>query len=88
MFNDNNDLGASLFKTWTEKQRSDEIEKLVHGYRNGVPIGILCKMSETVAGSKKQAKKHLKKFMTAEERKVALESASDAMMPIVKLLMG
>ena len=50
MLDDNNDLGAELFKTWTEKQRCDEIEKLVLGFRNGVPVGILCKMSETIAG--------------------------------------
>jgi hypothetical protein len=83
MLNDNNDLGASLFKTWTEKERSAEIEKLVQGYRNGVPIGILCKMSETVAGTKKKATKYLKQFMTAEERTSAIESATDAMKPIV-----
>lgn len=88
MLNDNNDLGASLFKTWTDKQRSDEIEKLVQGYRNGVPIGILCKMSETVAGSKKKAKKYLKQFMTAEERSKAIESATDALSPIVKLFLS
>jgi hypothetical protein len=84
MLNDNNDLGASLFKTWTEKQRSDEIEKLVQGFRNGVPVGILCKMAETVAGNKKNAKKYLKTFLSAAERKAAVESATEAMLPIVK----
>lgn len=84
MLSDTNDLGAALFKTWTEKQRSDEIEKLVQGYRNGVPVGILLKMSETVAGSKKRARKYLKQFMSADERKTAVESASGAMSPLVK----
>jgi hypothetical protein len=84
MLGNSNDLGASLFKTWTEKQRSDEIEKLVQGFRNGVPVGILCKMAETVAGDKKKAKKYLKFFMTAAERKAAVEAATDAMLPIVK----
>jgi hypothetical protein len=84
MFDNNNDLGASLFKTWTNKQRSDEIEKLVQGYRNGIPIGILCKMSETVAGNKKNAKKYLHQFMTMDERTAAVASATDAMAPIVK----
>lgn len=84
MLNDTNDLGAALFKTWTEKQRSDEIEKLVQGFRNGVPIGILLKMSETVAGDKKKAKKFLKQFMTAAERKSAITSASESMAPLVK----
>ena len=84
MLNDTNDLGAALFKTWTEKQRSDEIEKLVRGFRNGVPVGILCKMSETVAGDKKKAKKYLKQFMSAAERKAVIASAADSMLPIVK----
>ena len=88
MLNDNNDLGAALFKTWTEKERSNEIEKLVQGFRNGVPIGVLCKMVETIAGSKKGAKKYLKQFMTADERKEAIESESGAMGPIVKSFMS
>jgi hypothetical protein len=88
MFNNNNDLGAALFKTWTEKQRSDEIEKLVQGYRNGVPIGILCKMSETVAGDKKKAKKHLKQLMSAAERKAAIATADASMAPLVKLFLA
>jgi hypothetical protein len=84
MFNNNNDLGAELFKTWTEKQRCDEIEKLVHGFRNGVPIGILCKMTETIAGNKKKAKKYLKQFLSETERTTAVASATEAMAPIVK----
>jgi hypothetical protein len=88
MLDNNNDLGASLFKTWTDKQRGDEIEKLVQGFRNGVPIGIFCKMAETVAGSKKKAKSFLKTFMSVAERKAALESAPEAMLPIVKSLLG
>lgn len=88
MINGSNDLGASLFKTWTEKQRADEIEKLVQGFRNGVPIGILCKMSETIAGDKKKAKKYLKKFMSTSEREVAINTATEAMLPIIKSLMA
>ncbi|MDD2581193.1 MAG: hypothetical protein PHR66_04260 [Desulfuromonadaceae bacterium] len=88
MLDSNNDLGASLFKTWTEKQRCDEIEKLVQGFRNGVPLGILCKMAETVAGDRKKARKYLKQFMSAAERKAALESATDSMLPIVKLFLA
>jgi hypothetical protein len=84
MLDGTNDLGASLFKTWTEKQRSDEIEKLVQGFRNGVPVGILLKMSETVAGDKKKAKKYLKQFLSAAERKAAIAAANEAMAPLVK----
>ncbi len=88
MLNSTNDLGAALFKTWSEKQRSDEIEKLVQGYRNGVPLGILCKMAETVAGDKKKAKKYLKLFMNAAERKAAVATAGDALLPIAKSLLA
>lgn len=88
MLGGTNDLGASLFKTWTEKQRSDEIEKLVQGYRNGVPVGILLKMSETVAGDKKKAKKYLKQFLSAAERKAAIEAATEAMVPLVKTFLA
>ncbi len=84
MLDTNNDLGAALYKTWTEQQRSDEIEKLVTGYRNGLPIGILCKMSETIAGNRKKASKYLKQFLSTAERKTAVESATGAMSPIVK----
>jgi hypothetical protein len=87
MLADNNDLGAALFKTWTEKQRCDEIQKLVEGYRKGVPVGILCKMSETIAGDKKTAKKYLKLFMTDAERKSAIETAGTSLLPIVTALM-
>jgi len=84
MLNDTNDMGAALFKTWTEQQRSDEIEKLVQGFRNGVPVGILCKMAETIAGDKKKAKKYLKTCMSSDERKAAVASATGAMVPIAK----
>ena len=84
MFDANSDLGAALFKTWNDKQRFEEIEKLVQGYRGGVPIGILCKMAETIAGDKKRAKKILKQLLTADERKAAIESAEGGMISIVK----
>jgi len=88
MLDTNNDLGASLYKTWTEQQRCDEIEKLVTGYRNGIPIGILCKMSEAVAGNRKKARKYLKQFLSAAERKTAIESATGAMVPIVNAFLS
>ncbi len=84
MLDSNNDLGAALFKTWSDKQRLEEIEKLVQGFRNGVPVGILCKMSETIAGNRKKAKKMLKQLLTAEERATAIQSAEGGMIPVVK----
>lgn len=80
----NHDLGASLYKTWTEEQRKDEIAKLVEGYRAGVPIGILCKMSTTIAGNQKKAKKYLKEFMPLEERKSAVASETGGMHQLIR----
>jgi len=88
MLDSTNDLGAALFKSWTEKQRCDEIQKLVEGFRNGVPVGILCKMSETIAGDKKRARKYLKQFMSESERKTVLESANNGILPIVRQLLS
>jgi hypothetical protein len=87
MFGNNNDLGAELFKTWDDKQRIAEIGKLVEGYRNGIPVGILCKMSETIAGNRKKAKKILKQLLTDQERKNAISSAEGGMLPLVKSFM-
>jgi len=84
MFDTNSDLGAALFKTWTDKQRSDEIGKLVEGFRNGIPVGILCKMSETIAGDRKKAKKILKQLLTPQERQNAVSAAEGGMLPLVK----
>lgn len=84
MLSSNNDLGAALYKTWSEQQRFDEIEKLVQGFRNGVPVGVLCKMTETIAGSKKKARKFLKELLTQEERNAAVASAEGGMIPVLK----
>ena len=58
-FGSHHDLGAAMFRTWSEEQQRAEIGKLVAGYRNGVPVGILCKMAETIAGSREKAREHL-----------------------------
>ena len=79
MFGTNSDLGAALFTSWTDEQRRDEIGRLVEGYRNGVPVGILCKMAETIAGSPELAREHLATFMSLEERQKAVEQETPAM---------
>jgi hypothetical protein len=80
----NQDLGSSIYKTWSTSQRRDEIARLVEGYRSGLPIGILCKMVETIAGSRKTARKHLRAMLTAEERHTAIEKESGGMQILVK----
>ncbi len=75
----NHDLGASLYKTWSKKERRDEVARLVEGYRNGLPVGILCKMSETVAGSRKSARALLREMLTSEERTAAVARETGGM---------
>ena len=87
MFDTNSDLGAALYKTWTEQQRFDEISRLVEGFRNGIPVGILCKMAETIAGDRKKAKKVLKQLLTPAERQSAVRAAEGGMLPLVKSFM-
>jgi hypothetical protein len=79
-----NDLGASVFKTWSNTQRREEIAKLVDGYRAGLPVGILCKMSETIAGSRKSARKYLLAMLTPEERQEAILKESGGVQELVR----
>jgi len=83
----NNDLGASLYKTWSDKEKRDEIARLVEGYRKGLPIGILCKMTETIAGTRKRARNHLHALMTPAERQAAIEKESGGVQIAVKELL-
>ncbi|MDA8415363.1 MAG: hypothetical protein M0023_16435 [Desulfobacteraceae bacterium] len=87
MFPQNDDLGASLYKTWSDKEKRDEIARLVDGYRNGLPIGILCKMTEAIAGSRKRARKHLQALMTPAERQAAIGKETGGMQMAVKELL-
>ncbi len=80
----NSDLGASLYKTWSNTQRRDEIGRLVEAYRNGLPLGILCQMSEAIAGSRKRARKHLHEMLTMEERQAAIAGETGGMLLVAK----
>lgn len=82
-FGPHHDLGASMFKEWSEEQQREEIGKLVSGYRNGVPVGILCRMAETIAGSQEKAKEHLAHFLSPEERQEAVEKESGGLKVLV-----
>ncbi|HEY6838518.1 MAG TPA: hypothetical protein VI389_07240 [Geobacteraceae bacterium] len=78
------DLGASIYATWTDEQRSEEIGRLVEGYRQGLPIGILCKMAETVAGSNEKAREILASLMTQLERQAAVDKETGAIKDVAK----
>lgn len=84
MFGPHQDLGAALFSTWSEEQQREEIGRLVKGYRSGVPLGILCKMAETIAGSQEKAREHLAHFMPLDERLKAIEKESGGMRILVE----
>lgn len=71
------DMGADIYKTWSEQQRRDEIGKLVQGYQAGLSVGIMCVMAASIAGSPAKAKKHLKALMTLKERKAAVAKVAD-----------
>lgn len=66
------DLGASLYKTWSDEQRLQEITKLVEGFRKGLPVGVLCKMTETIAGDPGKAREILRCLLSREEREAAV----------------
>lgn len=79
-----NDLGASIYATWTDEQRREEIGRLVEGYRCGVPVGIMCKMAETIAGSSEKAKEILVSLMPLTERQAAVDRESGAIRDITR----
>lgn len=83
-FGAHHDLGASMFKNWNEEQQHEEIGKLVAGYRNGVPVGILCKMAETIAGSREKAREHLAFFLSVEERQAAVANEQGGMRALLE----
>ena len=82
--NNNDDLGASVYATWSNTQRRDEIARLIEGYRNGLPIGIVCKLTETIAGSRKRGRKYLQEMLSPEERQAALKKETGGMLLLVK----
>ena len=61
-------IGADIYKAWSEDQRRSEISKLVEGYRAGLPIEILFQMASAIAGSPDIARDHLAALIPSEER--------------------
>lgn len=79
----NTGLGEEIYTTWSDEQRREEIGKLVEGYRAGLPVGILCKMSEAIAGSQEHARIFLQELLTDEERQAAVSSETGGMQQLV-----
>lgn len=71
-----NNIGEDLYRTWSEEQRREEIGKLVQGFKNGLPIHILCQLATSIAGSEKLARAHIATFLTRKERKALVKKES------------
>lgn len=71
-----NNIGDDLYRTWDEEQRREEIGKLVQGFKNGLPIQILCQLATSIAGSSALACGHLSAFLTLKERKALVKKES------------
>ena len=71
-----NSIGDELYQTWSYEQRRDEIGNLVQGFKNGLPVQILCQLSTSIAGSSELACEHLSSFLTLKERKAMVKSES------------
>ena len=61
-------IGADIYKTWSDDQRRAEISKLVEGHRAGLPLKILFQMASGIAGSPDSARDHLAALIPADER--------------------
>jgi hypothetical protein len=64
-----NNIGDEVYQSWSDDQRRAEIGKLVQGFRNGLPIQILCQLATSIAGTPELASEHISAFMSRKERK-------------------
>ena len=69
-------IGDETYQSWSDDQRRQEIGNLVQGFKNGLPIQILCQLATSIAGSPALAKEHLSAFLTLEERKAMVKKES------------
>lgn len=75
-------IGDEVYRTWSDEQRREEIGKLVQGFKNGLPVQILCQLSISIAGSSTEAAHHLSFFLSRRERKAIVnrEAGSNQML--------
>ena len=69
-------IGDDVYRTWSPEQCREEIGKLVQGYKNGLPVQILCQLATSIAGSSALAGEHISAFMTLKERKAVVKRES------------
>jgi hypothetical protein len=66
-------IGDETYQSWDDEQRRKEIGNLVQGFKNGLPVQILCQLATSIAGSSALAKEHIAAFLTLEERKAIIK---------------
>jgi len=76
MLNNINDIGNEVYQSWSDDQRRQEIGKLVQGFKNGLPVQILCQLATSIAGNSALASQHLSAFLTLKERKAIVKKES------------
>ncbi len=81
-----NDIGADLYKIWSDEQKRIEIDRLVQAYRGGLQISIVCMTAEAIAGSRGDAKRHLTSLMSLSDRLEAISSAEGEKKDIRRLV--
>jgi hypothetical protein len=73
-----NNIGDETYQSWSDEQRRQEIGNLVQGFKNGLPVQILCQLATSIAGSPALASQHLCAFLTLKERKAIIKKESGA----------
>lgn len=81
-----NNIGDEVYQTWSYEKRHEEIGKLVEGFKNGLPVQILCHLSASIAGSTAEAAEHLGAFLSRRERKAIVNRESGANRVLRELL--
>ena len=79
-------IGDEVYQTWTEEQRRQEIGNLVQGFKNGLPVQILCQMATAIAGSSALASENIAAFLSLKERKAIIKKESGTNAELRKLL--
>ena len=69
-------IGDETYQSWSDEQRRQEIGNLVQGFKNGLPVQILCQLATSIAGSPEAASGHLSAFLTLKERKAIVKKES------------
>lgn len=81
-----NNIGDEVYQSWSYEQRHEEIGKLVQGFKNGLPVQILCQLSTSIAGSSAEAAEHISAFLSRRERKAIVNRESGSNKVLRELL--